>query len=754
VRATQAEAEALRPLWRLTTGAALAAAASAAVAWPGPHWLTLALTLFGAAACAAALIPKSRPRSSLWLLAGLALVGGRGLAARADLLAYEALASTSGSAAVRARAVVVEGWSPSRWGWRARGRVEDAHSEGKLVKLPRACRLEIRGETSPNRLPPPGAVIEVLAAIRGQPQRPLLVVSSPRLIEDTGQRRLLPTFRDRLARSLLRAAGTHEGRIRAAELAAALALGRRDLVPAARRDRWRSAGLAHLLAVSGLPVGLVGGGVWLCSILLGAGPRAARLIVLAALPSYALLAGASPSALRAALMGVVYLGARLLGRAVLPMSAVLLAALVLLFAAPALIADAGFQLTVVITAALVRWVPPAARALPGPRWLTGAVAVPVVAQAAAAPLVAWHFRSLIPGAVLTNLLALPLLAPTVLASVAAALVAPMWPGAAVLVLDIVRLLAVGLNLASGPGRSLELVPPPLSAALALVLIVAGWLALQPGRRARVGVVGWLAANVLFAAVWLLPAVPQSDAVELLPVVDGAAVVVTSGGDSVLIDAGRYPRDASRMLASSARRRLRAVLLSHTDEDHVGGAAFVLRSTPVDCLILPRWMVAEAAAVPLLRAARRTRTRVIPIARGSAIQLGTIRLETIWPPAHDPPSEENERSLVARILTEHGVVLITSDVGRATENRLARLGHLGCDVLVVPHHGSRSSTSEGFLDAACPTVALVPAGPGNTYGHPHPEALARLTARQIPMRVPARDGWCGARYADGRWMAFP
>jgi competence protein ComEC len=597
-------------------------------------------------------------------------------------------------------------------------------------------------------------VIEVLATIRGQPQRPLLVVSSPRLIEATGHRRFLPAFRDRLAQFLLRAAGTNAGRIRTAELAAALALGRRDLVPTARRDRWRSSGLAHLLAVSGLHVGLVGGGVWLCAILLGAGPRTARLIVLAALPSYALLAGASPSALRAAMMGGVYLGARLLGRAVLPMSAVLLAAFLLLLAAPALVADAGFQLTVVITAALVRWVPPAARALPGPRWLTGALAVPVVAQVAAAPIVAWHFRSLIPGAVLTNLLALPLLGPTVLASVAAALVAPVWPAAAALGLDIVRLLAVGLHLASGPARTLELVAPPLPIILALVLAVVGWLALQPGRRARVGAVGWLAANALFAAWWLLPAAPHTESVELLPVVDGAAVVVTAGADSILIDAGRYQRDASRMLTSSHRRRLQAVVLSHSDEDHVGGVAFVLRSTPVECLIVPRWMVAEAAAVPLLRAARRTRTRVMPVARGSAIQLGTIRLETIWPPAHDPPSEENERSLVARILTEHGVVVITSDIGRPTENRLARLGHLGCDVLVVPHHGSRSSTSDGFVDATSPAIALVPAGPGNTYGHPHPETLSRLVARRIPSRVPARDGWCGARYHEGRWTPFP
>ncbi len=750
----RAEAEALRPLWLLTTGASLAAAASIVASQPGPSWLRLALSLCGFAAVGAALSRRSRAGGVLWLCAGLALVGGRGLAVRESFLACEARALGGDGTVVRARVTVIEGWSPSRWGWRARGHIGGASIAGDALKLPHACSLEVRGEYTSRALPPPGAVVETLATMRGSASRPLLVVSSFRLLEDTGERRPLPALRDRLARSLLAAAGTQANRIRAAELAAALALGGRDLVPASRRDRWRKSGLAHLLAVSGLHVGLVGGGVWLCAVLLGAGPRTARVIVLVSLPAYAMLAGASPSALRAALMGVVYIGARLLGRAVLPMSAVLLTACILLLSDPPLIGDAGFQLTVVITAALVRWVPSAARVLPGPRWLTGALSVPVVAQTAAAPLVAWHFRSLIPGAVLTNLLALPLLGPTILASVAAALLAPLWPAAAAPVLDLVRVLASALHLASGPARRLELVTPPLPATFVLVLMAAGWLALQPGRRARVGAAGWLAANALFALWWLLPPTPLPEMTELLPVGDGAAVVVSAGRDSVLIDSGRYPSEAARMLAASGRSRLQAVVVSHTDEDHVGGLAHVLAGFAVERLILPRWMAADAAAVPLLRAARLRGVRVMCVARGSAIQLGTLRLETIWPRSIDSPRAENERSLVARVLLEHGTVLVTSDIGRSTEARIARLGHLDCEVLVVPHHGSRHATAEGFLDAADPVIALVPAGPGNSYGHPHPEALRRLAARHIPLRVPARDGWCGARYTDGRWMPFP
>ena len=121
------------------------------------------------------------------------------------------------------------------------------------------------------------------------------------------------------------------------------------------------------------------------------------------------------------------------------MAAVLLTAFLLLLTDPTLIAEVSFQLTVLLTAALVRWAPVASRAIPGPRWIAIAVAVPVIAQLAAAPLVAHHFSTLVPGAAAANLLVPWLLGPVVLASVAATAVAPFWSTAAGWLLEIVDL---------------------------------------------------------------------------------------------------------------------------------------------------------------------------------------------------------------------------------------------------------------------------------------------------------------------------
>ena len=128
--------------------------------------------------------------------------------------------------------------------------------------------------------------------------------------------------------------------------------------------------------------------------------------------------------------------------------------------------------------------------------------------------------------------------------------------------------------------------------------------------------------------------------------------------------------------------------------------------------------------------------------------------TLWPPIVDPPREENERSLVARAVFPRGSVVITSDIGRPAERRISGIGLLDCDVLIIPHHGSRGSTSNALLDATSPEIALIPAAPGNTHGHPHEEVVERLEGRGIAVRYPARDGWCGARWDGKVWVAFP
>ena len=747
-----AERRALRPMWMLATGSVIGALAATSATSPVEPAASSSLLAIGCAAAVAALgFPRLWP---LWLVAGLALAGGRGLQTEAPLLELERIAASEEGAALRVAVRLVTGWEPTRWGWRAAVRVRTASLGDRSLDLNGQWRLEVRGVDDPGSLPSPGSTVATLAALRGDAPRLFLVASSPQLLEVTSRPGGMAALRDGLARALLVAAGTRARRIRSAELAAALALGRRDLLPRQRRDGWRRSGLAHLLAVSGLHVGLVAGLLWLFLNVTGLHPRTARWLMMAALPAYALLAGASPSAVRAALMGVVYLAGRQLGRAVIPMASVLLVASVLLTVRPQLVAEAGFQLTVLVTAALVRWVPPLSTRLPGPRWLAGTIAVPVVAQLAAAPIVAHHFRTAIPGTVLANLAVPLVLAPTLASAVSATLLAPVWPAGAARLLDLVGFFE-GLLWACGrPGRSMELVVPALPTVALVVLAAAGWLALQSGRRALRGAGAWVGILAILTGWWAVWPGPSAPRVELLPVADGLAATVWTPGGTMLLDAGRWTREAMELLVDGGVRRLSAVLVSHTDEDHMGGVALALGTLPVGRLVLPGWMTADPAVVPLLRAARRHGIPVTRVAKGQVLRVGGTVIEVVWPPPRHAPENENERSLVVRVLLAQGAVLLTSDVGGPTELALAHSGSLAGAVLVVPHHGSRRSATAALLDRVSPEIALIPAGPRNRYHHPHDEVLERLDGRGIPYRYPKRDGRCGAEYRNGKWWAYP
>jgi competence protein ComEC len=308
----------------------------------------------------------------------------------------------------------------------------------------------------------------------------------------------------------------------------------------------------------------------------------------------------------------------------------------------------------------------------------------------------------------------------------------------------------------GVGRASELVPPSLPSLMVLALAAAGWLALQSVRRARLAAAAWI--GLLLAAGgwwWYRPSAP-SPRVALLEVHEGLAALTTSGRSGVLFDGGRARREASELLADSGVRRLRAVIASHADEDHVGGLPRVVRTLGVDLLLLPDHMLADARSVALLRAARERGVRVRPVARGSALTLDGSRLEVLWPPARAAASTDNERSMVVRLEVDGapGAVLLTGDIGTEVERRLVPSWALASDVLVVPHHGSRTSTSASLLDRCRPRLALIPAGPGNLHHHPSPEVLDRLRRRCIPFRAPILHGPCGAEAVDGRWRAFP
>jgi len=727
------------PQVRPVGGELVALAASTLLAVLAGAWFPPAFAwrwwLVGAAFIAG-VMGLSRGQRGWWV--GCGILAG---AAAATFAAPDQALRDGERLTVRFEATVRDGWTPVTFGWRTRVRLHLATVNERPVRHPRDVTLTVGGSPDPAALPSAGTRISGLGELRllegAAGRRPVLGVKSALVLSQVRPAAGLDALREAGVQALLRAADVDPGRIRAAGLAAALVLGRREGLSEGEVASLRLAGVAHILAVSGLHVGLVAALLWGCLRLLGVRPGVARWVVMAGLGVFALAAGMAPPVRRAAGGAIAYLAARQLGRPLEPLPAVWGVVALLALLEPQVVLEPGFQLSAGVTLALVRWVGPLAERLPLPRAAALAVAVPVVAQAAAFPLVGAHFATAAPLAVLTNLVASPLAVVLVGASVAAVLLAGTWVTPAALLLQVVSLAQRALAGAAGVSKGMAVGFPSPPAWLALLLLGLGVAAVARWRGAALAGVLGVAITVLWV---VLPGRgPAGEAeVRLLPVREGMAMLLRSGGSAVLVDNGRHPGEAAEALASLRVRRLAAVVLSHADEDHIGGGEAILRRLRVGKLYMPGAARHDPALASLRRLARTRGVEEGWLVAGQREQLGSVPVEVIWPP-RATSLRRNDASLVLRVSVAGATVLVTGDIEKLAEASILAAGWpLRAQILQVPHHGSRSSSTSSFLAAVGPRVALVPTGARPRWAYPSPEVSARL--RALPALLLAqRDG---------------
>ena len=266
----------------------------------------------------------------------------------------------------------------------------------------------------------------------------------------------------------------------------------------------------------------------------------------------------------------------------------------------------------------------------------------------------------------------------------------------------------------------------------VVVAIAGilWLLAPRGVPGRAFGVFW----TLPMALLLPPAVPAGGArIVVLDVGQGLAVLVATAHHALVYDTGpRFNESVDAggrivvpFLRAAGIPRLDALIISHADSDHSGGALSILRTVPVGQLIssLPAEHPIVATAAPAIR-----RTRC---AAGERWEWDTVRFEILHPEASaygDAARKSNDLSCVLRIASNGGSVLLTGDIEAASEIEiLARGEATDADVLVVPHHGSRTSSTLAFIGAVSPSFAVIAAGYRNRFGHPRAEILARYAS---------------------------
>lgn len=225
----------------------------------------------------------------------------------------------------------------------------------------------------------------------------------------------------------------------------------------------------------------------------------------------------------------------------------------------------------------------------------------------------------------------------------------------------------------------------------------------------------------------------------------ATLIQSPGGKTVLIDGGRDLRTLEHLGTHLPffQRHIDLVVLTHPDGDHLTSLPEVLRRYDVGAVLLAGSAKGSDRYRDFLHEVTTRNIRVIPSLPGNAIHLGDgAWMEMLWPESQAVTAIGEANNASVTLLLHYGAsrVLLPGDIEEAAERELLATGaDVRAPVLKVPHHGSRTSSSTGFLLAVQPDLAIVSAGADNPYGHPHPDVLQRYENLGIEVRSTAKDG---------------
>ncbi len=530
-------------------------------------------------------------------------------------------------------------------------------------------------------------------------------------------------------------------------IVAALAIGTTHDFSQAQWDVFNRTGTTHLVSISGLHIGIVASlAFFLGRFLWSRGsqtplwwpaPKAGAVAAILAAVIYAGLAGFSVPTQRALVMVAVAMAALLLQRNVRASDVLALSLLAVLFVDPLSVLQAGFWLSfgavaVILLAATSR--------IGAPSWWARFGALQWVVAVGLMPLVIVIFARASLVAPVANLIAVPwfsfITVPLSLAG-AATITAVEPVGAGLLHLaewSVVPVWTFLDALAQLPAAQWAQ-HAPKTWTIALAMIGAAWLISPRGFPAR-----GVGAVMLLPMMFVPPASPQRGEfwLTLLDVGQGLSAVVKTEAHVLVYDTG--PRlspsfdtgDAvvAPFLRYEGIHRINRLILSHSDGDHVGGTQSVLENFPVDDIVSSVPIFSAPGAIPCVSPTRWT--------------WDDVDFELIHPIAEERTQRhrDNDVSCVLKIHSRGGAVLLTGDIEARSEHELLgrNIDALAADVLVVPHHGSATSSTEEFVKAVNPRFALFPAGYRNRFGFPKPVVTARyqrLGARQYDT------GSCGA-----------
>lgn len=537
----------------------------------------------------------------------------------------------------------------------------------------------------------------------------------------------------------------------AKSLVAGLSIGVVDEMPNDLRSNMQITGLTHLTAVSGANCAIVIGLIWWLLSRSRLGRRGRLIGSMLALIVYVLLVGQQPSVLRAAVMLAAVLFSRFLGRGVEAIDALAAAIVVLLVFDPWLATDLGFLLSVLATVGLVMLSRPIGERLASGRIaprvahpkILQAVSVVLAAQVLCLPVIIGLSGALPLYTLPANLLAEPLVAPVTVVGMAA-VVTSFVPGLSTALTWVASIPAqlIAWNakfFANLPGASWPWPAGALGIVAALIICIAA-ANLLLGRKARgisfaaLAVVS--AASLAFGLAKPIAATAWDSSgasVVMCDVGQGDAMVVRSQGQVALVDVGPDPEKIDACLKRLAVQRIDLLVLTHFDQDHVGGILGAIRGRRVLAVLETPWPDTRPIVGFIDSQVKTSGAELVLAQQGLSGELGELSWQVLSPSkAASEAEDSNDGSIVLTFSAPEFNLLALADLGERGQMRLVENNpqlvsklHGKPFILKVAHHGSADMYPE-LYEALSPEVALVGVGIKNGYGHPTQRALKALS----------------------------
>ena len=542
-------------------------------------------------------------------------------------------------------------------------------------------------------------------------------------------------------------------------IAMALLLGERAWLSNNLKEAFARAGIGHLLAVSGIHMALA-------AVLIGGLARALLLrsewitlrfpvkklatsLALIGAVTYAGLAGFSPSAVRAMVMILAFGTAFLIDRPQTPLNSLALAAWALLIFNPLYLFGISFQLSftavffLIIFSSYLRSVPEEKKQ-DGQKtfwiYIKGFILVTLIATLATTPFVAWHFQRVCLVGLLTNLLVVPvtsfvilpgLLFGTILLPFFPELTSGLWQGVGWLLDYLVDF----INFISGWNWSAVWVSRPSILQVSLFYLFLGSIAfMRHWKTSRILAISFFAL-LLSASAYREWSLSHQDSLRfhVLDVGQGTSQVVElPEGRLMVMDGGGlrtpYFDVGERVVAPFIRYlgygKIDIIVLSHPEQDHMGGLTALVKQFPVGELWTNEDISRNLSWKRLLEACSQRGVRHMVWRKGGTEHIGDVRIKVRPSTGCKGARGKNGRSLVVELDYGKRSILLTGDIGRTREQCLLKQGLGPVDVLVVPHHGSKTSSSSEFVRRIRPEIAIVPVGWRNSLGLPNSQVLGR------------------------------